>query len=60
MSLIVYANTVRSKNISVCLAGGSQIWLKMSEDVGQHGASYSACRFVHALGFFFPAGSNFK
>lgn len=51
-SLIVYVNTARNKNTSMYL-GGSQIWLQVSEDVGQHRASYSACRFVHALGFFF-------
>lgn len=51
--LIEYVNTARNKDILVCLRGGSQIWLQVSEDVGQHGASYSACSFVHALGFFF-------
>lgn len=54
VSLIVYVNTARNTNASVCLGG-----LQVSEDVGQQGASYSACRFVYALGFF-SAGSNFK
>lgn len=48
VSLIVYVNTARNTNASVCLGG-----LQVSEDVGQQGASYSACRFVYALGFFF-------
>lgn len=39
VSLIVYVNTGRNKNTSECL-GGSQIWLQVSEDVGQHGASF--------------------
>lgn len=54
--LIVYVNTARNTNASVCLGGGL---LNTATGV-RRCASYSACRFVHALGFFFSAGSNFK